>query len=675
MNNTVAPAEGQDPPEEGGIAGTDDDLLHQLQSWFKDSRDFSDDWRIEARECYDFVAGHQYNEEEAAFLRQSLRPIITFNRVAPVVDNVAGLEVANRQEVQFIPRQVGNAGVNELLTEAARWVRDECDADDEESDAFRDSVICGMGWTETRVDYEDDPDGQILVDRVDPLEMFWDGSSRKKNIADSRFLFRVRDLPVSDAEQRFPGVDLEDLHASWAEDFDSAQQPHDATEAPFYRIDQAPEIDRMRQKVRIVEAQWWDLETVAALSDPTTGKILRIPVSQAKKLSDRVQILTGAPLPFVEQRHKVYKRAWIGARIIKQQAGAKSGFTYKAITAKRDRNKNIFYGIVRAMMDPQRWANKWLSQTLHIINSNAKGGLLAEADAFDNQAEAEDSWAQPDSITFTAPGALRGGKIQPKNPPPLPQGMQPLLEFAIGSIRDVSGVNLELLGLTEKNQPGIVENARKQAGMTVLAGLFDALKRYRKNQGRLLLEFITEYISDGRLIRIGDAAEAQYVPLVRLPDTIKFDVIVDDAPTSPNLKEQTWDAIMQLLPMLMQAGLPPSAGLTLLKYSPLPQALVADLEQSIAKAQSTPNPMMMATVQEKQASANLHNAQAQRTMAEASGQSQAGQAEVTAQALKTRATMVNAQADLLRSTVQAQAAMHDAALRAAQPNLGPFPAR
>jgi hypothetical protein len=36
-------------------------------------------------------------------------------------------------------------------------------------------------------------------------------------------------------------------------------------------------------------------------------------------------------------------------------------------------------------------------------------------------------------------------------------------QFAISSIRDVTGVNLELLGLRDANQPGMLEAQRKQA--------------------------------------------------------------------------------------------------------------------------------------------------------------------------------------------------------------------
>src|SRR5829696_1414450 len=148
-------------------------------------------WSKEAREDFDFDAGEQLNEDDKAILQDAKRPIVIFNRVGTTVDSVAGREVGNRQEVQFLPRRQGVVKKNELLTSAAKWFRQQCDAEDEESDAFRDLVVCGMGWTETRLDYEDNPEGDPKVDRTDQLEMCWDSGAKKRNLVDGRRLAHI----------------------------------------------------------------------------------------------------------------------------------------------------------------------------------------------------------------------------------------------------------------------------------------------------------------------------------------------------------------------------------------------------------------------------------------------------------------------------------------------------
>jgi hypothetical protein len=124
--------------------------------------------------------------------------------------------------------------------------------------------------------------------------------------------------------------------------------------------------------------------------------------------------------------------------------------------------------------------------------------------------------AQPDTIVWSAPGLLSGGnpKIMPKPGGGLTQGHVDLMQFAITSIRDCTGINLELLGQKDVNQPGILEAQRKQAGMTVLATLFDSLRRFRKYVGRICLYLIQAYLSDGRLIRITGPEGARSIPLL-----------------------------------------------------------------------------------------------------------------------------------------------------------------
>ena len=184
---------------------------------------------MEASNCFDFVAGAQWAEDDLQILRDQGRPAVTFNRIGPFVDGVSGLEIGNRQTTWFYPRQMGSAQKDELLTDACQWARDECNAEDEESDAVRDNIICGHGCVQTRMDYDDDPDGMPKIERVDPLEVYPDAACRKPNFEGARMIMRVKDLPVPRAEEMFPGVPSVDLHAMWAEDQpDEARQPHNA---------------------------------------------------------------------------------------------------------------------------------------------------------------------------------------------------------------------------------------------------------------------------------------------------------------------------------------------------------------------------------------------------------------------------------------------------------------
>lgn len=564
----------------------------RFQNWWKDADQHSHDWRKQAREDYDFVAGEQWSQEDAAFLKLMNRPIITFNRIDPVIDSVAGLEVNNRQDVAYFPRHVGDAGTDELLTGAAKWCRDECNAEDEESDAFRDQIICGMGWCETMLSFDEDPEGKLFVLRTDPMQMWWDPSAKKKNLSDARYIIYIDDIPMTTAEDMFPDADPSDLHAGWAMDTGAtADLAHDAQQAPFYREDQSPLIDKSRSLVRIVEIQWWEHEKVRLFVDPFTGQRQTLEEPDYNKLTKRLKALG---IPFedgVKQKKKKFYKAWLGAKVLKRTDGPEEGgFTRKAMTGKRNRNKGTWYGLLRGMLDPQKWANRWLSQVMHIINTNAKGGIMAEADAFENPQEAIDNWASPDAVTLMKKGALSGNKVQPKPQAQWPQGLESMMQFAISSIRDASGVNLELLGQADRDQAGVLEHQRKQAALTILASLFDSLRRYRKEQGRLLLFYITHYLSDGRLIRIGGQSEARYVPLVRNPDTTKYDVIVDDTPSSVNLKEQAWAALTQMMPILSRIQIPMTVWTSVLKYSPLPASLVAEITQALQKAASAPKP-------------------------------------------------------------------------------------
>lgn len=600
-------------------------IYNRLKNWFKADFAHSQDWRSGARLDFDFVAGDQWSAADKAALLDQKRPAITFNRTLSIIKSVSGIEINGRHETVFLPRGTapGTIKVNELLTGASQWMADSSDADDEQSEAFQDAIVCGMGWTEPSLEFEEDPDGAYTEDKIDPLEMVWDKSARKKNLQDARRIFRVRKLSLEEARDLAAEFGEEvhddaDLNADWASGIDDGKsEATKPVEERRQRLENSGGEDGERD-VYIVHAQWIEKETYYRVALPHDPKPQTLTKEQFNKVYARAQAL-GVKLSFVKQRRKVYKQALLGGRVLGavKPGLCKDRFTFQCITAEKHRNKGTWFGLVALMRDPQMWANKWLSQTLHILNTTAKGGIIAETDAFENQRQAQDTYAQPDAITWAAPGAIAKNKIMQKPGTGIPTGYINLLEFAISSIRDVTGINMELLGLRDANQPGVLEAQRKQAAMTILATLFDSLRRFRKNVGRVRLGLIQDYLADGRLIRVlGNDGDAEAVELLKSGTVGNFEVIVDDAPTSPNQKQETWAALQMMLPVFRDM-LTPELVLMIMEYSPLPSKLVDGLKKTLQE----PNPEAdAAKAMQKQAAAakvSLDQARAEKDRATA----------------------------------------------------------
>lgn len=554
-------------------SGSERKIADQITAWFKSSREGLSSYRASIREDYDFYAGRQWDAADEQFLQENKRPIITFNRIGPTIDAVTGSERFNRQAIRYLPRTLDDGPLNEMITNVAQWVRDRSDAEDEESEAFQDCLITGIGFTDTWLDIDDDPDGQIRIQRISPLEMYWDINSRKRNLSDAVYMIRVRLMDIDEIKQNWPGKKLRFDEILTLDN--EGSDPHDATAAKFYRNDQSGRM-AAKKSIPVLQCQWWEKTPGFRVANPN-GQVEELSQEELNSIKD-----IAPEVQAVRITKKRYYQAFVaGGTLLEKEelhGGDVPGFTFRPITGKRDEDRKTWFGLMRAMKDPQRWSNKFFSQILDIINSNAKGGILAEKGAFSNIRDAERKWAKPDAIVELNDGALSRGMIQERKPAPFPSGLDRLMQVAMGAVRDTTGVNLEFLGLAERTQPGVVEGARTRQGLTTLALFFDSLRRYRKEQGRLLLHFINRYIDEGTLIRI--VGEDRYVQFSKQPDMMKFDIIVDEAPTSPNMKQEVWAGLQQVLPALIKSGfpLPPD----IIDFLPLPSSVIAKFKKFYA---------------------------------------------------------------------------------------------
>jgi len=571
------------------------EILAEFNARFRESREHFKEWREEARELYGMIAGDQWDSDDEARMIDQQRPFVTFNLAGKYHDAIVGLQINNRQDIKYYPREAGDVRLNELLTGAVSWGRDLADQSDDETDAFGDCVLVGYGWMEGYLDRDLDPSGVPAGTRVDPLEMFADPTARKRNLTDARYHIRVKFVDAHEYAELVGegGEELPDLAEMAAEEDDVLRVIQDPQD---YRHDTQPGAKRAGRKP-IADYQFWRREEAFSVQAEGIGGT----IMDKREWSYYEPLLKRAKRPYKVStiKRKVHYRARIASgQLLKLELSPyQDGFTYHSITGKRDRNKGVFYGIGRALVDPQKWVNKFFSTILYALMTNAKGGIMAEEDAFTDPIKAENDWANPSAITWLRKGALAAGKVMPKEQARYPEGLERLMTFSMNAIPQVSGLNAELLGLAERVQAGVVEAQRKQSAMAIIAWAFDAMRRYYRSMGRQQAEYVRLYMDEGTLIRIQSEEGKQYVPLVKQAMSGKYDVIVDEAPTSVNQRERTWAVLETLIPQMLQSGM--RVPKEVLDYAPIP----ADLAEQWKKALQ-PDPQT-ASLQEATVKATL----------------------------------------------------------------------
>lgn len=559
----------------------DEELVCEILENLEKAKEHFSLWRQSALEEERFYAGDQWTEDDRLKLEQEGRPVITFNRVIKFINAVSGMELQNRQEVRYIPTEVNDRGFAETMTTAAQWARGKCNAEDEESEAFQDSIKIGMGWIETRMDYELDMDGQIMIERVSPFEMLWDKNAQKNNLSDSRWFARIKHISVKEFSENWPKAEPE------IGDFWDGEDPelHNANPQFNYKYKEGETPGQTNNGlVAVVQYQYWERRVVYRYID-VDGMIKEASEQDFEKIRP---ILDELGNKYNRQTKRFYKQCILNGKNLLEKGDIPTNeFTFNAITGMRDKYNNYWFGLMRLLMDPQRWSNKWFSQLLHIINTSAKSGLLAEPGALQDPQDAMENYARPGSVTMLNPGGLE--KIREKPAPTFPAGIDRVLQYALQAFTDVTGINTEVLGMTERNQAGVLEQQRKESVYGQLQQFFDALRHYRKVQGRVLANFIVENIAndDGsRIIRIVGENGVKYVPLFKNDIALKYDVTIGDSPTAPNQRERTATLIMNLVPMLINAGMPVPP--EIVEYMPLPDALIEKWKEMIAKSKEIP---------------------------------------------------------------------------------------
>ncbi len=608
----------REAPAIGPYQRADGELIAYLQSTFREAWDAITPQRSKREKDWKFYAGDQWEAADKAIAAQQKRPVLTLNMLMSIVSAVEGEERTNRQEIKFYGTGEEDDEAAHGLNRILKWVFDSCGGEFSLSQGFRSMNVCGEGWVIPDMDFFDDPEGVLRVLFVDDEEMFDDPvGAADPTSANSRYCHRVRYMTLEEGEARFPKTE------GFAGFRDAVMQAHsmgDAiseTDASGFRdIYSKPgdqrslkTYDAKRKLWAVTETWWHQIEPGWVMVDEATGMLVELSDEEfeAKKVeraaaqqSAMDAVLSGQatfrepdpleteaaaaglappPMPTIQlppplqakQRplKRFYMAMWCGQVLLQKMSSPLRGLKripYVPIRGLFDKVEAEWFGLIRQLLDAQRQHNIEQSTIVALTQLMPKQAWYGPKGSFHNKAEWQTKIAQPGAM-------LEYNKTSGK-PEPIPVAAIPrhIIDMAFTrpqTMREISGVNVEMTGQRVASDPGVVMEMRQKAARTVLAPMFDNYRMSKKALGGVLLAYMQAYISPGRRLRIMGPEGAAYVEMTEQMQLGRYDVTVEETNSTINDRMQTLAVLQTTLPQLAKTGVPiPPAVIDLLPMQP-----------------------------------------------------------------------------------------------------------
>jgi hypothetical protein len=465
-----------------------------------------------------FKAGHMWTSQERNALEKGNppRPAYVWNMIEPCVKLAVGTIIQNPFKVIPEPREASDQLLCDIMEEAIEFIDDRIGAEKEEIEAFDDGATCGAGYIDVDVMADPERPTEILMSETEVpfYEVSIDPSSRRDDWKDARWVFREKWLSTEDFKINYPehAGDIEDIMKSekiafpFLDEVDThdidgiaVDDPDDSdyerqVDPDFYNID--------KQLIRVIRMQYWDNYKRYYGFNPVTRQVEEFPEEKLGALKEKIPNFDYTTL----WDKKVKWLEFTGDRILFDNDSPipVDGFSLVPFFWTKDKSgKSVdYYGIVRALKDPNREVNKRWCQALNSLVSQGQG-VMAEIGAFVDPRQAEESWSDPTQITWMKEGALSQGKVQEKPAIIFPDACMKMEALSQDAIKTISGLNPNLMGeVGNKQESGVVIRLRIQQGLVMLARAFDNFKKMRFEIYRRKLLTIMKYMPEEQLLRI-----------------------------------------------------------------------------------------------------------------------------------------------------------------------------
>jgi len=499
-------------------------------------------------EAFYLGGGRQWDDVIKADLEGKGKPWLEENIIFSTVNTVIGYQTQSRMDIAYKPRELNDQETSDVLTQVGMYTVDRNKFPWKESQVFSDGMIQQRGYFDIRIDFEDNMNGDIKIDTLDPLDVIPDPDAKSYDPDDWADVMVLKWVPLSDIKETYGPAKyraiLKSLNqndeADWGDGSDGFGESRnkfgdDSTYFSYFR-DEGEEVH-----VRIIERQHWKMHNRPFYYDIDTGELYPAP----DKLTD-AEYKKEAKAQGYEFIKRVSKRVrWTVTTkdvILHDDWSPYEHFTVVPFFPYFRRGVTL--GMVDNLIKSQEMLNKVYSQILHVVNTTANSGWTVEENTLTNMdtEDLEDRGAETGLVIEHKRGSEAPKKIEPN---PIPAGLKDLVTSAVDLIRLISGVSETFQGGKGPEVSGTAIQSRVQQSAIQLATPIDNLFRTRNMIAERMLKLIQSFYTDQRAFLIvgedeEDAEPKELVINEALEETSeilndvtkgRYDVVIADVPT------------------------------------------------------------------------------------------------------------------------------------------------
>jgi hypothetical protein len=605
--------------------------------------------RAQMRAAFQMKDGHQWYDSEVSEREHLGKRTTLINVCSPLIRAVSGSEVLQDKKLQYVPMSQEFDKRADLMDKMASYMQVVSGYDSERSLAIEDALTSGIGATITWLDMtkREAISGEPVVQRIFPLFLVYDTASRGSNInRDSRF------CGYADP------VDSESLTEYIENTLSDEEKPTSAGSdfAPFF-LDFARGADL--SKIDLLHHHfWWDYEPIYDVANPfqtdqalaqllaeddTTANIMgewydlakvdgksgywsltKPEYDDLKKslslIQDFYPDLRIPALKYSKRMGKCYYRAEIarGTVLKAEKSFTQDGFPLNFIVGYYDETESCYYGLMRPMEEVQRSLNIAISDLMTYVGRAVEGGDAYIKGSFDSL----EAFAKRKRRVGDTP-LPSDAEITPKALMNTPDVLVSVVNMLVEILPRTVGLGQEFLGvITTGDMTDSLYGKVVKQSYAVLANFSNHSASYSKRQGEIFISLarLMAEAEPGRLLPLFGAVatddgsdETFRIDLQNLAE--KYAIRIVERPLTTDERQDMFNALTQLIPVLGQAGVPTAPVMAIAaKYSRLDLADRKALEQLATPQAPQPDPVNEGLLISQ---TNLQNAQAKKYEADA----------------------------------------------------------